>query len=41
MIVLNNIALFNGHADHFCGDACVAFTDGASSTLALEKAAHP
>ena len=28
MIVLNNIALFNGHADHFCGDACVAFTDG-------------
>ena len=28
MIVLNNIALFNGHADHFCGDACVAFADG-------------
>jgi|TARA_B100000085_G_scaffold252427_1_gene250172 imidazolonepropionase-like amidohydrolase len=28
VIVLNNIALFNGHADHFCGDACVAFTDG-------------
>ena len=28
MLVLNNIALFNGHADHFCGDACVAFTDG-------------
>ena len=28
MKVLNNIALFNGHADHFCGDACVAFTDG-------------
>ena len=28
MIVLSNIALFNGHADHFCGDACVAFTDG-------------
>ena len=28
MIVLNNIALFNGHADHFCGDACVVFADG-------------
>ncbi len=28
MIVLNNIALFNGHADHSCGDACVAFADG-------------
>ena len=28
MIVLNNIALFNGHADHFCGDACVIFADG-------------
>ena len=28
MIILNNIALFNGHADHFCGDACVVFADG-------------
>ena len=28
MIVLNNIALFNGHADYFCGDACVVFADG-------------
>ena len=28
MIVLNNIALFNGHADHFCGDASVVFADG-------------
>ena len=28
MIVLNNVVLFNGHADHFCGDACVAFADG-------------
>ena len=28
MILLNNIALFNGHAGHFCGDACVAFADG-------------
>ncbi len=28
MIVLNNIALFNGNADHFCGDACVVFADG-------------
>ena len=30
MIVLNNIALFNGHADYFCGDACVVFADGRS-----------
>ena len=28
MIVLNNIVLFNGHAEHFCDDACVAFADG-------------
>ena len=28
MIVLNNISLFNGHADHFCGDARVVFSDG-------------
>ncbi|GIR69331.1 MAG: hypothetical protein CM15mP74_05820 [Halieaceae bacterium] len=28
MISLNNIRLFNGHADHFCPDAIVVVTDG-------------
>ena len=28
MISLNNIRLFNGHADHFCPDAIVVFADG-------------
>ena len=41
MIVLNNIALFNGHADHFCGEACVVFADGRILYAAPGKAAHP
>ena len=28
MISLNNIRLFNGHADHFCPDATVVYSDG-------------
>ena len=29
VIALNNVRLFNGHADYFCPDATVVYQDGA------------